>query len=300
MAKERAPRRRGRWFLLALLVGAAAWYIRSRSAVRRVQLAAPPPVPVAPRPVPAAVSELAVAEPSAVEETALDGGEPAATELEEGHPAAVSAVEPEAEATAPAETAPAETAPAETALDIAAESLTVVEPETEDRHIAEAAATPEPVPAAPEPAAPEPVAQAEAAASPPRRPRPRPRPRQGGAGASTQVETPPEGTALTDGPAGEQTPAGGFGPTSATATPAPDHALFTPASADGVGAGAVPGPDGAAPGPEYTIKGNADSMLFHTPESPYYERTRAEVWFRTADEAAAAGFTEWRPHRRTG
>ena len=61
----------------------------------------------------------------------------------------------------------------------------------------------------------------------------------------------------------------------------------------------MPGPDGAAPGPEFTIKGNADSMLFHTPESPYYARTRAEVWFRTAEEAAAAGFTEWRPHRRT-
>jgi hypothetical protein len=23
------------------------------------------------------------------------------------------------------------------------------------------------------------------------------------------------------------------------------------------------------------------------------------VWFRTAEEAAAAGFTEWRSHRRT-
>ena len=77
------------------------------------------------------------------------------------------------------------------------------------------------------------------------------------------------------------------------------HALFTPAPTDGVGAGALPGPGGAAPGPEFTIKGNADSMLFHTPESPYYERTRAEVWFRTPEEAAAAGFTEWRSHRRT-
>ena len=75
--------------------------------------------------------------------------------------------------------------------------------------------------------------------------------------------------------------------------------LFTPATPGGVGAGALPGPDGSAPGPEFTIKGNADSMLFHTPESPYFERTRAEVWFRTADEAVAAGFTEWRAHRRT-
>lgn len=100
--------------------------------------------------------------------------------------------------------------------------------------------------------------------------------------------------------ASTDTPSSGFGPTSATATPAPPHALFTPASTDGVGAGAVPGPDGEAPGPEYTIKGNADSMLYHTPASPSYERTRAEVWFRSADEAVAAGFKEWQAHRRTG
>ena len=118
------------------------------------------------------------------------------------------------------------------------------------------------------------------------RPQPRPRPRPG-PGDARQTATPPAGVG-----------AAGFGPTSA-GTPAPPHALFTPAPTDGVGAGALPGPGGAAPGPEFTIKGNADSMLFHTPESPYYERTRAEVWFRTPDEAAAAGFTEWRSHRRT-
>ncbi len=67
-----------------------------------------------------------------------------------------------------------------------------------------------------------------------------------------------------------------------------------------MGAGAVPGPGGEAPSPEFTVKGNADSMVFHTPESPNYERTRAEVWFRTADEAVAAGFTEWRARRRIG
>src|SRR6478752_6625965 len=112
--------------------------------------------------------------------------------------------------------------------------------------------------------------------------------RPGSADAGRHTATPPGGVG-----------SAGFGPTSASATPAPPHALFTPAAPAGVGAGAVPGPDGAAPGPEFTIKGNADSMLFHTPESPYYARTRAEVWFRTAEEAAAAGFTEWRPHRRT-
>ena len=34
-------------------------------------------------------------------------------------------------------------------------------------------------------------------------------------------------------------------------------------------------------------------MLFHTPESPYYGRTIAEVWFADAADAEAAGFTSW-------
>ncbi|MBW3085750.1 hypothetical protein KEM60_01958 [Austwickia sp. TVS 96-490-7B] len=56
------------------------------------------------------------------------------------------------------------------------------------------------------------------------------------------------------------------------------------------------GPDSALPldggaAPEgFTVKGNKDSMKYHTPESPYYDRTVAEVWFRTAEAAAAAGF----------
>lgn len=57
-------------------------------------------------------------------------------------------------------------------------------------------------------------------------------------------------------------------------------------------------PDGSPPGPDYTIKGNAGSMLFHPPTSPYFKRTKAEVWFRTAEEARAAGFTEWAPRKR--
>jgi hypothetical protein len=73
-----------------------------------------------------------------------------------------------------------------------------------------------------------------------------------------------------------------------------------PASADnryGPGS-AAPLPDGSSPGPEYTIKGNAGSKLFHRPDSPYYARTKAEVWFRTATDARAAGFTEWVPRSR--
>ena len=33
-------------------------------------------------------------------------------------------------------------------------------------------------------------------------------------------------------------------------------------------------------------------MKFHTPESPYYDQTKAEVWFATEAAAEAAGFTK--------
>ena len=62
---------------------------------------------------------------------------------------------------------------------------------------------------------------------------------------------------------------------------------------------AKPLADGSAPAAEFTIKGNAGSMLFHTEESPYYGRTKAEVWFRSPAEAEAAGFTGWNKRRRT-
>jgi len=40
----------------------------------------------------------------------------------------------------------------------------------------------------------------------------------------------------------------------------------------------------------YKIKGNADSMLYHVPGSAFYDRTVAEIWFKTAEDAEAAGF----------
>lgn len=50
--------------------------------------------------------------------------------------------------------------------------------------------------------------------------------------------------------------------------------------------------DGSGDAPEgYPIKGNAQSMLYHTPGSPYYSRTKAEFWFDTVDNAEAAGFS---------
>lgn len=52
-------------------------------------------------------------------------------------------------------------------------------------------------------------------------------------------------------------------------------------------------PDADGHGPDtHPIKGNADSMLYHTPDSRYYAITRAEVWFDTEEHARAAGFTK--------
>jgi large subunit ribosomal protein L17 len=48
-------------------------------------------------------------------------------------------------------------------------------------------------------------------------------------------------------------------------------------------------PDEAPEG--FPIKGNVDSMLYHVPDSPFYARTVAEVWFANAEAAEAAGFS---------
>ena len=55
---------------------------------------------------------------------------------------------------------------------------------------------------------------------------------------------------------------------------------------------AEPTADGSAP-PGYPVKGNRTSMLFHTTESPFYARTRADVWFDSEESAQAAGFLRW-------
>ncbi len=40
----------------------------------------------------------------------------------------------------------------------------------------------------------------------------------------------------------------------------------------------------------FPIKGNEDSKLYHVPDSAFYDRTVAEVWFATPEAAEAAGF----------
>lgn len=60
---------------------------------------------------------------------------------------------------------------------------------------------------------------------------------------------------------------------------------------------AAPAPDGSGPA-GWEIKGNTGSMLFHTPDSPSYEGTMAEVWFESEEAARAAGFAHWDRKRR--
>ncbi|BBZ77666.1 hypothetical protein MANY_30030 [Mycolicibacterium anyangense] len=56
---------------------------------------------------------------------------------------------------------------------------------------------------------------------------------------------------------------------------------------------------GAAAPSGFDIKGNEDSMLYHTVESPWYEQTIAELWFADESTAQAAGFDRW-DHKEKG
>ena len=62
-------------------------------------------------------------------------------------------------------------------------------------------------------------------------------------------------------------------------------------AADEIPAGAVRG-DGTGECPEdYPVKGNASSMLYHSPGSPSYKRTVPEYCFASTEAAEAAGFS---------
>ena len=63
------------------------------------------------------------------------------------------------------------------------------------------------------------------------------------------------------------------------------------------GTGSVRLTAGAAAPTGYTIKGNEDSMLYHTIDSPSYSQTIAEVWFDDESTAQRAGFTRWDANR---
>ena len=50
--------------------------------------------------------------------------------------------------------------------------------------------------------------------------------------------------------------------------------------------------DGSSPDADYTVKGNADSGKYHEPDGQWYDQTVAEFWFKSAEDAEAAGFTK--------
>jgi len=89
----------------------------------------------------------------------------------------------------------------------------------------------------------------------------------------------------------EETPAED---TAATEAPAEDVEVEESASDDEHPYGAASRAaleDGSQP-EGFPVKGNADSMLYHEPDTEYYDRTVAEVWFATAEDAEKAGFSK--------
>lgn len=69
------------------------------------------------------------------------------------------------------------------------------------------------------------------------------------------------------------------------------QAVAASGAAAGAYAGSVLPLDDVDEMPEgFPIKGNEDSMKYHTPDSPFYDRTKAEIWFDSEASAQAAGF----------
>ena len=44
----------------------------------------------------------------------------------------------------------------------------------------------------------------------------------------------------------------------------------------------------------WLVKGKEDGKVYHTPDSPSYEQTVADVWFKTEQSAVQAGFSLWK------
>ncbi len=106
------------------------------------------------------------------------------------------------------------------------------------------------------------------------------------AAAEVAAESPAEATA------DAEAPAAGNAAEAEGAEPATEVAAAVDAAAVDGGYGPDSAPvteDGSAP-VGFTVKGNKDSMKFHVEGSRWYDQTTAEVWFRTAEAAEAAGF----------
>lgn len=73
-----------------------------------------------------------------------------------------------------------------------------------------------------------------------------------------------------------------------------DAAAPKPAAEQPYGKGSLRVAKGSVAPAGYAIKGNEDSMLYHTKESPSYEQTIAEIWFIDEASAEAAGFKKYK------
>lgn len=51
-------------------------------------------------------------------------------------------------------------------------------------------------------------------------------------------------------------------------------------------------PDPEKPEP-LPVKGNSKTMVYHTPDSPYYRRTKGDLTFRSEADALSAGYRMW-------
>jgi uncharacterized membrane protein ArfC len=102
-------------------------------------------------------------------------------------------------------------------------------------------------------------------------------------GAAAQSESPT--ATLTTGATAAAAPTESPSETGTTETEAVDDSPY--------GAGSArPRSDGSGP-KGWLVKGNEDSMLYHTPDSPHYKQTIAEVWFQDTESAEEGGFTAW-------
>ncbi|MET8764147.1 hypothetical protein [Lentzea sp. NPDC004782] len=70
-------------------------------------------------------------------------------------------------------------------------------------------------------------------------------------------------------------------------------AASTPASAEGR-LSIMEEPVALAP----AIKANSRTMMFHTPDSPYYKRMKGDAFFHSPEDARRAGYTMWTPRPR--
>jgi uncharacterized membrane protein ArfC len=110
--------------------------------------------------------------------------------------------------------------------------------------------------------------------------------------------SPPVGAAAQSDPPTATLPAGAAAAAAPAKSPSETETTRTEAVADiPYGAGSARArPDGSGP-QGWLVKGNEDSMLYHTPDSPHYGQTIAEVWFKDESSAEQGGFTPWHKGR---